>query len=423
MIPTTPIWDSLWTNVHLATMTDEAGYGEIHSAAIAVKDGLIAWLGRQDAVPQNYSAANTFDGAGAWVTPGLIDCHTHIVYAGNRSDEFEDRLNGVSYEAIAQRGGGINATVAATRAASELELFAQSKIRVERLLQEGVTTLECKSGYGLDLETEAKILRVARQLGETLPVKVRTTFLGAHAVPPEYKGRADDYITLICERMLPALVKQGLVDAVDAFCEKIGFTSDQTERVFQAARRFGLPVKLHAEQLSDQGGAALVARYAGLSADHLEYLSGEGIAALAAAGTVAVLLPGAYYFLRETKLPPLAELRSAAVPIAISTDCNPGTSPMTSLLLAMNMACTLFRMTPLEALQGVTRHAAKALGVSEQVGQLKPGMQADFALWRVDRPADLSYAVGANPCCGAVLNGKHVTGVWSTRSRRATDMF
>lgn len=327
------------------------------------------------------------------------------MYAGNRSNEFEDRLNGVSYEEIAKRGGGIVSTVTATRAASEAELFAQSEIRVKRLLQEGVTTLECKSGYGLDLATEAKILRVARQLGEQLPVRICTTFLGAHAVPPEYAGRADAYIELVCEQMLPELVAQGLVDAVDAFCEKIGFNPAQTEKVFQAAKKHGLPVKLHAEQLSDQGGAALTARYQGLSADHLEYLSEAGVAAMAAAGTVAVLLPGAYYFLRETKLPPLAALRAAAVPIAISTDCNPGTSPMTSLLLAMNMACTLFKMTPLEALQGTTRHAAKALGLFDQIGSLAVGKQADFALWQVDRPADLSYAIGANPCSGSVFRG------------------
>jgi len=401
----TAIWDSLWLNVHLATMADGSSYGEIRNAAIAVKDGLIAWLGPQADLPENYSATHIYDGKGAWLTPGLIDCHTHIVYAGNRSNEFEDRLNGVSYEEISKRGGGIASTVTATRVASENDLFEQSRIRVLRLLEEGVTTLECKSGYGLDLLSETKILRVARQIGEQLPVRICTTFLGAHAVPPEYAGRSDEYITEVCEHMLPALAQQGLVDAVDAFCEKIGFSASQTERVFQAAQRHGLPVKLHAEQLSDQGGAALTARYQGLSADHLEYLSDEGIAAMAKAGTVAVLLPGAYYFLRETKLPPLAGLRAASVPIAIATDCNPGTSPMTSLLLVMNMACTLFKMTPLEALQGTTRNAAKALGMSQQVGQLAVGLNADFALWQVDRPADLSYAIGANPCCGVVFNG------------------
>jgi imidazolonepropionase len=407
---TTTIWDSLWINVHLATMSDPGSYGEIREGAIAVKDGLIAWTGPQSGLPKNHGATHTYDGKGAWLTPGLIDCHTHIVYGGNRSNEFEDRLNGVTYEEISKRGGGINATVTATRAASENQLFEQSRLRVLRLLEEGVTTLECKSGYGLDLASEEKILRVARQLGEQLPVKIRTTFLGAHAVPPEYAGRPDDYITLVCDQMLPALVERGLVDAVDAFCEKIGFSASQTEKVFQAAQRHGLPVKLHAEQLSDLGGAALTARYRGLSADHLEYLSEQGIAAMAQAGTVAVLLPGAYYFLRETRLPPLVGLRAQSVPIAIATDCNPGTSPMTSILLVMNMACTLFKMTPLEALQGVTRNAARALGLSQQVGQLVPGLAADFALWRVDRPADLSYAIGANPCCGVVLNGQPLKG-------------
>lgn len=406
-ITQTPQWDTLWYNVHLATMSD-TGYGEYRDGAIAVKDGLIAWLGKQSDLPQNYCATQTVDGKGAWLTPGLIDCHTHIVYAGNRSNEFEDRLNGVSYEEIAQRGGGIISTVTATRAASESDLLAQSLVRVQRLLQEGVTTLECKSGYGLDLVTEAKILRVARQIGEQCPVRICTTFLGAHAIPPEYLGRADAYIDLVCEQMLPALVAEGLIDAVDAFCEKIGFSAAQTERVFQAAKKHGLPVKLHAEQLSDQGGAALTARYQGLSADHLEYLSEAGVAAMAEAGTVAVLLPGAFYFLRETKLPPLDALRKASVPIAIATDCNPGTSPMTSLLLAMNMACTLFKMTPLEALQGVTCNAAKALGLSSEIGSLAVDKQADFTLWRVDRPADLSYAIGANPCCGVVFRGHQI---------------
>ena len=359
-------------------------------------------------MPADYVANQIHDGKGAWLTPGLIDCHTHIVYAGNRSDEFEDRLNGVTYEQIAERGGGIAATVTATRAASQIDLFNQTTTRLKRLLQEGVTTIECKSGYGLQLETESKILQVARQLAEHFPVRVRTTFLGAHAVPPEYKGQADAYIDLVCDHMLPALVQAGLVDAVDAFCEKIGFSPAQTERVFKAAARFNLPVKLHAEQLSDQGGAALTAQYHGLSADHLEYLSQDGINAMAKSGTVAVLLPGAYYFLRETKLPPIAALRQAQVPIAISTDCNPGTSPMTSLLLVMNMACTLFKLTPLEAMQGVTRNAAKALGLDEQIGQLKVGMSADFAFWQVDRIADLSYAIGANPCVGVVFEGRLV---------------
>jgi imidazolonepropionase len=395
------MWDVLFTNVHLATMA--GGYGEIGDAAIAVKDGRIAWLGRQADLPQGAGAQVVHDCGGCWLTPGLIDCHTHIVHAGNRSDEFEARLNGATYEDIARAGGGIMSTVRATRAASEDELMRQSLPRVRSLLAEGVTTLEIKSGYGLTLESEANMLRVARRIGRELPVGVATTFLGAHALPPEFAGRADDYITEVCAMIAP-LAAEGLVDAVDAFCERIGFSPEQTERVFQAARAHGLPVKLHAEQLSDQRGAELVARYQGLSADHLEHLTEAGIAAMAAAATVAVLLPGAYYFLRDTTPPPVAALRAAGVPIAVATDCNPGTSPMTSLLLAMNMVCTLWRLTPLEALAGCTAHAARALGRDKQIGSLEVGKRADFALWRIARPADLSYAIGLNPCCG-VANG------------------
>jgi imidazolonepropionase len=403
MIDSSLRWDALWRNVHLATMED-LGYGAIRDAAIAVKNGRIAWLGPQHELPIAYEAAQEYDGQGCWLTPGLIDCHTHIVYAGNRSDEFEARLNGVAYEEIARRGGGILSTVRATRAASEEALYTASLPRVRNLLAEGVTTLEIKSGYGLDTETERKMLRVARKIGNTLPVRVKTSFLGAHALPPEFAGQGDAYIDHICEQMLPALAAEGLVDAVDAFCENIGFSSAQTERVFKTAQSRGLPVKLHAEQLSDQGGAALTARYRGLSADHLEYLSGEGIAAMVAAGTVAVLLPGAFYFLRETKFPPVQALRDAGVPIAISTDCNPGTSPMTSLLLAMNMACTIFRMTPQEALAGTTRNAATALGIAGECGSLAVGKVADFALWAIERPGDLAYAIGGNPC-QSVVNG------------------
>ena len=399
-------WDSLWINIHLASMDNAvSGYGEISDAAIAVRDGKIAWIGKQADLPAGYVAAKTHDGKGCWLTPGLIDCHSHLVYAGNRSNEFEARLNGVAYEEIARQGGGIVSTVRATRAASEDELLAQSLPRLHAMLAEGITTLEIKSGYGLDLETEARILRVARRIGREFPLRVKTTFLGAHALPPEYAGRADDYIDLVCQHMLPALVAENLVDAVDVFCEKIGFSSAQTERVFQAAQAHGLPVKLHAEQLSDQGGAALTASYHGLSADHLEYLSDEGIAAMAVSGTVAVLLPGAFYFLRETKYPPLQALRDAAVPIAIATDCNPGTSPMTSLLLAMNMACTLFRMTPLEALRGTTCHAARALGLHEETGSLAVGKSADFALWAIARPADLAYHIAGNPLQAKVFAG------------------
>ena len=402
-------WDLVLHNVHLATMED--GYGEVPDAAIAVKDGRIAWIGSGAALPA--SSAVMIDGDGCWLTPGLIDCHTHIVHAGNRSDEFEARLNGASYEDISRAGGGIMSTVRATRAASDDELLRQSLPRVLALLAEGVTTLEIKSGYGLTADSEAKMLRVARRIGEQLPVSVRTTFLGAHALPPEYAGRADAYIELLCAQMLPQLAGDGLVDAVDAFCERIGFTPAQTERVFAAAQALGLPVKLHAEQLSDQGGAALVAQFGGLSADHLEFLDEDGIAAMARHGTVAVLLPGAYYFLRETQAPPIAALRAAGVPMAVSTDCNPGTSPLTSLLLAMNMACTLWHLTPQEALAGATIHAARALGLQHETGSLAVGKRADFALWRIARPADLSYAMGLNPCVGVVHGGAWRTPVVS----------
>lgn len=400
------MWDVLFTNVHLATMAGDEGYGEIRDAAIAVKDGRIAWLGPQADMPPGLAAqaVTVHDGGGSWLTPGLIDCHTHIVHAGNRSDEFEARLNGATYEDIARAGGGIMSTVRATRAASEDELLRQSLPRVRSLLAEGVTTIEIKSGYGLTLESEAKMLHAARRIGRELPVRVATTFLGAHALPPEFAGRADDYVDEVIKMIAP-LAAEGLVDAVDAFCERIGFSHEQTERVFQAAQAQGLPVKLHAEQLSDQRGAELTARYNGLSADHLEHLSEAGVAAMAAAGTVAVLLPGAYYFLRDTTPPPVAALREAGVSMAVATDCNPGTSPMTSLLLAMNMACTLWRLTPQEALAGVTRHAARALGLQQEIGTLAVGKRADFALWRIARPADLSYAIGLNPCRGVANAG------------------
>jgi imidazolonepropionase len=391
--------DLLLSNVHLATMDN--GYGLLHDAALAIKDGRIAWIGaRHDAPP----AAHEHNCGGAWLTPGLIDCHTHIVHGGNRSSEWEACLNGATYEDIARQGGGIMATVRATRALDVDALVAASLPRVKALLAEGVTTLEIKSGYGLALDAEERMLRAARRIGELLPVRVVTTFLGAHALPPEFTGLPDDYISDVCDVMLPALAEQGLVDAVDAFCERIGFTNAQTARVFDKAGALGLPVKLHAEQLSDQGGAALVARHGGLSADHLEHLSEEGIAAMARAGTVAVLLPGAYYYLRETTMPPIAALRAAGVPMAVATDCNPGTSPLTSLLLALNMACTLWRLTPQEALLGVTAHAARALGLQDEIGTLTVGKRADLALWNIARPADLAYAMGLNPC-QAVIHG------------------
>jgi imidazolonepropionase len=393
--------DTVFTNAHLATMAD--GYGELRDGAVRVEGGRIAWLGPRAQAPLD--GATVVDCGGHWMTPGLIDCHTHIVHAGNRSDEFEARLNGATYEDIARAGGGIMSTVRATRAADEGELLRQSLPRIASLLAEGVTTIEIKSGYGLELASEAKMLRVARRAGAVLPVGVATTFLGAHALPPEFAGRPDDYIAAVCHQMLPQLAADGLVDAVDAFCERIGFSNAQTERVFEAARKLGLPVKLHAEQLSDQRGAQLVARYRGLSADHLEHLSEEGVGAMAAAGTVAVLLPGAYYFLRDTTPPPVALLRTAGVPMAVATDCNPGTSPLTSILLAMNLACTLWRLTPREALAGCTVNAARALGRQADIGTLYVGKRADFALWDIARPADLAYAMGFNPCRGVVNAG------------------
>lgn len=392
-------WDAIWLNARLATM-DGAGYGGIEDGAVAASGGRIAWVGPRKDLPAGWSAKQEYDCCGGWLTPGLIDCHTHLIYGGSRAGEFEQRLQGASYEDIARAGGGIVSTVRATRAADELELVRQGSRRAAALLAEGVTTLEIKSGYGLDTATESRILRAARRLGESCAVKVKTTFLGAHALPPEFAGRADAYIELLCEEMLPAIHAEGLADAVDAFCENIGFSPAQTARVFEKARSLGLPVKLHADQLSDLGGAGLAADYQALSADHLEYSSEASVQAMASAGTVAVLLPGAYYFLREKQLPPVAALRAHDVPIAIATDCNPGTSPCTSLLLMLNMACTLFRLTPAEALAGVTRHAAQALGMSDEAGRIAPGLRADFALWDIARPAELAYAFGANPCVG-----------------------
>jgi imidazolonepropionase len=377
----------------------------LDDAAIAVDEtGTIAWLGAFDALPRDHAHWSREDLRGAWVTPGLVDCHTHLVYGGQRADEFAQRLAGVSYEEIARQGGGIVSTVRATRDADEATLFAQAAARLQPLLAEGVTAIEIKSGYGLDLASERKMLRVARALGERFPVTVYTTFLGAHALPPDYAGRADAYIDEVCDRMLPALADEGLVDAVDAFCERIGFSLAQTERVFDAATRRGLPVKLHAEQLSNAGGTVLAARYRALSADHLEYLDEAGIEAMKASGTVAVLLPGAYYFIRETQLPPLDLLRKHGVPIALATDHNPGTSPLTSLLLTMNFACTLFRMTVPEVLQGVTRHAAAALGRADRHGALEVGRQADFAVWNVASLAELAYWIG-RPLCEQVVRG------------------
>ena len=398
----------LWTNCRAATLQAGAPqpYGLIDDAALVVDGQTLAWVGPRTALPAAVLAkcALQHDAGGALITPGLIDCHTHLVYGGDRAHEFELRLNGASYEDIARAGGGIASTVQATRAASTAELTAQSSVRLQRLLAEGVTTLEIKSGYGLALAHERKTLAVARALGQQNAVDIRTTFLGAHAIPAEFAGRTDDYIDAVLQ-MLPVLHAEGLVDAVDAFCERIAFSTEQAARVFAAARALGLPVKLHAEQLSDSGGAQLAAGYGALSCDHLEWLSSDGAQAMAAAGTVAVLLPGAFYFLRETKLPPVALLRAHQVPMAISTDCNPGSSPCTSLLLMLNMACTLFRLTPEEALAGVTRNAAAALGLPDR-GVLAAGKRADFVSWGVQRPSELGYAFGSNPRLQTVFKGQ-----------------
>ena len=387
--------DRLWTNARLATMQDgQPGLGIIENGAVGMAAGAITYVGSMIDAP---SATETIDCEGRWITPGLIDPHTHLVFAGDRISEFELRQKGASYEEIARAGGGIVSTVHATRAASEADLVASALPRLDALIAEGATTVVIKSGYGVSAADEAKMLRAARVLGKARPVTVRTTFLGAHALPPEYAGDADRYIDLVCETMMPEIAAAGLADAVDAFCENIGFTPAQTERVFAAATQHGLPVKLHAEQLSNQHGAALAARHRALSADHLEYLDDDGIAAMAEAGTVAMLLPGAYYFLRETKRPPVAALRAAGVPIALATDCNPGTSPLTSILLTMNMAAVQFPLTVQESLLGVARHAAKALGVQAEAGTLEVGKHCDLAIWDIERPADLVGRIGFNP--------------------------
>ena len=401
----------------LATLHGDTPWGWIADGALLIVDDRLAWVGADHELPAgiiaNANATATTAGCteidlqGALVTPGLVDCHSHLVYGGSRAHEFELRLQGASYEAIAQAGGGIRSTVAATRAASEETLFTAARPRALALMAEGVTTLEIKSGYGLSAEHEARCLRVARRLGRELPLTVRTTCLSAHAVPPEFDGRADDYIDAVIA-WLPALQAEGLVDAVDAFCERIAFSPAQTRRLFEAAHRLGLPVKLHAEQLSDQGGAALAAEFNALSCDHLEHLSSAGISAMARAGTVAVLLPGAYYFLRETQLPPVAALRRAAVPIAIATDHNPGSSPTLSPLLMLNMACTLFGLTPEEALRGFTHHGARALGLADR-GRLAAGQRADLVVWALDHPNQLAYAFGQRPETRAYIAGQAFT--------------
>jgi imidazolonepropionase len=404
------MWDDIWINLNLATMETDGPYGAIEDGALAVAEGRIAWLGRRADLPEapDALARVVHDGAGRWMTPGLVDCHTHIVYGGDRAREFELRLGGASYEELARAGGGILSTVAATRAASQAELEARASRRLDRLAAEGVTTVEIKSGYGLHADAEAKMLRAARALGDSLPLTVRTSFLGAHALPPEYADDADGYIERVCADMLPAAAEAGLADAVDGFCEGIAFTPAQIEQVFTAAAQYHLPVKLHADQLSDLGGAALAAAHGALSADHLEHTSEDGVKTMAEAGTVAVLLPGAFYFLRETKLPPIEAFRGHGVPMALATDCNPGSSPATSLLLMLNMACTLFKLTPAEALAGVTRNGAQALGLDESHGTLAVGKVADLVLWDIEHPAELAYHMGANPCAAVVKQGRVV---------------
>jgi len=396
--------DRLWTDARLATMAGE-GLGIVEGAVVAALDGRILHAGPASQAPR-FDANETIACEGRWITSGLIDCHTHLVHAGNRAHEFELRLAGASYEEIARAGGGIVSTMQATRAASEAQLVESALLRLDALIGEGVTTIEIKSGYGLTRDDEIKMLRAARTLGAARPVAIRTTFLGAHALPPEFAGNADGYIASVCNDMLPAAVAAGLVDAVDVFCEGIGFSAEQTTRVIDAARKLGLPVKIHAEQLSNLQGAKLAAQAGALSADHLEHLDAEGIAAMAQAGTVATLLPGAFYFTRETKLPPVGGLRAAGVPIALATDCNPGTSPLSSILLAMNMGATLFRLTVEECLLGVTRNASRALGMGHETGTIEAGKSCDLAIWNVERPAELVYRMGLNPLHARIWRGQ-----------------
>ncbi len=401
--------DTIWTNAHLATMArqgpDADALGRIENGLIAARDGVIVYAGPAAAAPA-LEAAATIDCQGRWITPGLIDAHTHLVFAGNRSDEWEARLAGATYQDIARAGGGIMATVRATRGASIDDLVRAALPRLDALLAQGVTSIEIKSGYGLTLEAERTMLLAARHLGQVRPVRIVTTFLGAHALPPEWAGNADGYIAQLADDWLPTLAAEGLVDAVDAFCEGIAFSPAQVDRLFRAARALGLPVRLHAEQLSNLGGAALAASHGALCADHLEHLDEAGIAAMAQAGTVAMLLPGAFYFMRETMKPPIAALRAAGVPMAIATDCNPGTAPLTDLLLAMNMGATLFGLTVDECLAGATVHAARALGLAGTLGQLVPGQRADLAIWNIARPADLVHGMGAAPLHARIWSGK-----------------
>jgi len=406
--PANARYEALWYNARIATMArEDAGYGVIEDGAIAARDGTIAWIGpceELDDAPERL-AVGAVDVRGLWITPGLIDPHTHLVFGGERVGDFERRVAGESYVAAASGGSGIAHTVATTRATGGAQLYRAAAERLRTMIVNGTTTVEIKSGYGLDVETELRLLRVARRLGEEMGFTVRTTYLGAHVVPPEYAGRRDDYVALVCDSMLPRVARERLADAVDVFCDTIAFSPDETARVLSAARALGLPVKVHADQIADTGAAALAAEHGALSADHLEHTSDQGIAALARSGTVAVLLPGAYYYLRETAKPPVAALRAHGVPIALATDCNPGTSPVLTLPTVMNMACVLFGLTPEECLAGTTRNAARALGLGDR-GELRVGARCDLALWDVGSPAELCYWLGASRCVGVVIGGK-----------------
>lgn len=400
-------FDRIWLDARLLTLAPTLpGLGAVERGAIGVRDGRIAFVGSEADLPSGWDATERVRCDGRWIMPGLVDCHTHLVFGGNRAHEFELRLAGASYEEIAKAGGGIVSTVKATRASSEDQLVAGALPRLDHLIAEGITTVEVKSGYGLDLDTEATMLRAARRLGDERPVSVATTFLGAHALPPEAGGDKDAYIAKVCNEMLPAIARDGLADAVDAFCEGIAFSPEQTARVFAAARAAGLPLKLHADQLSNLGGAKLAADHGALSADHLEHTDEAGAAAMAGSGTVAVLLPGAFYFIRETRKPPVEMFRRHGTPMALATDCNPGSSPLTSLLLAMNMGATLFRLTVEECLAGVTREAARALGRLDEIGTLEPGKWADLTIWDIERPAELVYRIGFNPLHARVWRGR-----------------
>ncbi|WP_299009883.1 imidazolonepropionase [uncultured Shewanella sp.] len=402
-------WDQVWIDINIATMdpTSNTPYGAITQGAIAIQAGKIAWIGKQKDLPEfDHLATPVYRGKGGWITPGIIDAHTHLVFAGNRAQEFEQRLNGASYEEIALAGGGILSTVKACREASEAELFELGRQRLNTLAKEGVTTVEIKSGYGLDTETELKLLRVARDLGQYHHIDVKTTFLGAHAIPPEYKDKTDDYIELVINDMLPKIIENNLADAVDVFCEKIAFNLEQTEKVLLAAKKAGLDIKLHAEQLSNLGGSSMAAKHGALSVDHIEFIDEKSIEVLSQNGTCATLLPGAFYSLRETQLPPIQLLRKYNIPMVVASDYNPGSSPICSSTLMLNMSCILFKLTPEEALKGMTFNAAKALNMDSEIGSLEIGKKADFCLWDIDTPAQLAYTYGVNPCLQVVKAGQ-----------------